>query len=84
MLNIIIDGSLISNQKALFPPFRERFDDLYGSNLNALHDVISYNRYGDFIVIIKNQEILKNNLGLDYYNEFLSILKGNKVKYIFE
>lgn len=81
MLNIIVNGADIKSTHDLYPPFRKRFDDLYGSNLDALHDVISYNRYNDFIVTIYNEASLIDTLGQAYYSKFLEILSGNKVIY---
>jgi len=79
---IIIDGKYIKSKRDLYPPFRSRYNDLFGSNLNALHDVLSYNRYNDYVLYIYNASLLEQTLGSSYYNEFLDILKNDKVNFV--
>lgn len=67
-MEIILDGNVILNKEMLFNIFRDHFSDLYGNNLDALWDILSY--YNERLNIrIVNYDKLKNNL-----NEYLDKL----------
>lgn len=75
-MEIILDGNIILNKELLFDIFKDYFSDLYGNNLDALWDVLSY--YSESIVIkIVNYDKLKMHLS-DYLDKLVQLLDDLK------
>jgi len=83
-MEIILDGKKIKTKDELFIFFKDYFQDLYGNNLDALFDTLSYHK-GKLIIKIINYQDLKNNLGdyvLKLENLFLDLKDiNNEFKY---
>lgn len=70
-MEIILDGKKIFDKKSLYNVFKNQFTDLYGENLDALWDVLSY--YTDKVkVVIINLNDLKYNLG-NYIDQLMNL-----------
>ena len=74
MNRILIDGSLIDSREAFFSAVRSQVgeDLLIGSNLDALHDVLT-SITSHTVIEIRNLHLLESGLG-DYWKRIMWLL----------
>lgn len=72
-MEILLDGYLINNKEQLFIFLKEQIDsdEFYGNNLDALWDVLSYQKI-NLKVTINNLDKLKENLG-NYVDKLIKV-----------
>ena len=75
-MEIVLDGNKINSKDDLFTEFRKEFSDLYGNNLDALWDVLTYYK-GKLKVLIINYSNLYKNLG-EYINYLIALFDDFK------
>lgn len=80
MTKIIIDGSKFEEKNDLYVPFKEKYEHLYGHNLDALDEVLNYLEESVEVELLNKNQIL-SVLGEVYYTSFIEVLDDNKVKH---
>ena len=80
MNKIIIDGLKVNEKKDIYIPFREKYEELYGNNLDALDEVLNYIDESLEVSLV-NKNKLREKLGDFYYNSFIEVLDDNNIKH---
>lgn len=75
---VMLNGKQIKNKEDLHVVIAKglNFPSFYGKNLDALYDVLSNDTAGDSVIKIKSASILKQRIGVNYFDALLETINA--------